>query len=197
MHLTLCCRQAFAAVQASIVSVLALMHAYAWAHVVTCTWNRRIHPGETASHNRHSVLSWCSPASQTNPKSPHFLCLLCTLQVHLQGMPLARRFALVPLGPPLLSYNSTSKVRGAGEPYGSCIRACSVLHQLCQSSRRVHDSASKAPGADGRGAMLGDTDATLTSTSKARRLAQLVRVLWSSRYLWPVTSTRPYPRRPC
>jgi len=29
--------------------------------------------------------------------------------VHLQGMPLARRFALVPLGPPLLSYSSASR----------------------------------------------------------------------------------------
>eukprot|EP00878_Enallax_costatus_P043003 GHUV01050569.1.p1 GENE.GHUV01050569.1~~GHUV01050569.1.p1 ORF type:complete len:113 (-),score=30.16 GHUV01050569.1:239-577(-) len=29
--------------------------------------------------------------------------------VHLQGVPLARRFALVPLGPPLLSYSSTCK----------------------------------------------------------------------------------------
>lgn len=30
--------------------------------------------------------------------------------VHLQGMPLAKRFALVPLGPPLLQYSSTCKV---------------------------------------------------------------------------------------
>ena len=30
--------------------------------------------------------------------------------VHLQGVPLSKRFALVPLGPPLLSYSSTSKV---------------------------------------------------------------------------------------
>jgi len=30
--------------------------------------------------------------------------------VHLQGVSLARRFALVPLGPPLLSYSSTCKV---------------------------------------------------------------------------------------
>jgi len=29
--------------------------------------------------------------------------------VHLQGVPLAKRFALVPLGPPLLGYSSTSK----------------------------------------------------------------------------------------
>lgn len=29
--------------------------------------------------------------------------------VHLQGVPLSKRFALVPLGPPLLSYSSTSK----------------------------------------------------------------------------------------
>jgi hypothetical protein len=28
----------------------------------------------------------------------------------MQGVPLARRFALVPLGPPLLSYSSTAKV---------------------------------------------------------------------------------------
>jgi histone-lysine N-methyltransferase SETD3 len=31
----------------------------------------------------------------------HVLCM--------QGVPLAKRFALVPLGPPLLSYSSTSK----------------------------------------------------------------------------------------
>ena len=31
--------------------------------------------------------------------------------VHLQGVPLSKRFALVPLGPPLLSYSSTCKVR--------------------------------------------------------------------------------------
>lgn len=30
--------------------------------------------------------------------------------VHLQDVPLSKRFALVPLGPPLLSYSSTSKV---------------------------------------------------------------------------------------
>ncbi|GLC60161.1 hypothetical protein PLESTB_001580500 [Pleodorina starrii] len=29
--------------------------------------------------------------------------------VHLQGVPIAKRFALVPLGPPLLAYSSTSK----------------------------------------------------------------------------------------
>lgn len=31
--------------------------------------------------------------------------------VHLQDVTLSKRFALVPLGPPLLSYSSTSKVR--------------------------------------------------------------------------------------
>lgn len=30
--------------------------------------------------------------------------------VHLQNVPLSRRFALVPLGPPLLTYSSESKV---------------------------------------------------------------------------------------
>ena len=29
--------------------------------------------------------------------------------VHLQGVPLSKRFALVPLGPPLLTYSSTCK----------------------------------------------------------------------------------------
>ncbi len=33
--------------------------------------------------------------------------------VHLQGVSLAKRFALVPLGPPLLSYASTAKARAA------------------------------------------------------------------------------------
>ena len=31
--------------------------------------------------------------------------------VHLQDVTLSKRFALVPLGPPLLSYSSTSKVQ--------------------------------------------------------------------------------------
>ena len=30
--------------------------------------------------------------------------------VHLQGVSVGKRFSLVPLGPPLLSYSSTSKV---------------------------------------------------------------------------------------
>jgi histone-lysine N-methyltransferase SETD3 len=37
--------------------------------------------------------------------------------VHLQGVALARRFALVPLGPPLLSYSSTAKVRAVLEAF--------------------------------------------------------------------------------
>ena len=36
--------------------------------------------------------------------------------VHLQGVPLSKRFALVPLGPPLLSYSSTCKVRKQQRP---------------------------------------------------------------------------------
>ncbi len=31
--------------------------------------------------------------------------------VHLQGVPLSKRFALIPLGPPMLAYSSTCKVR--------------------------------------------------------------------------------------
>ena len=31
--------------------------------------------------------------------------------VHLQGMPLSKRFALVPFGPPLLTYSSQAKAR--------------------------------------------------------------------------------------
>lgn len=34
--------------------------------------------------------------------------------VHLQGVPLSKRFALVPLGPPLLSYSSTCKACCSG-----------------------------------------------------------------------------------
>lgn len=32
--------------------------------------------------------------------------------VHLQGVPVSQRFALVPLGPPLLAYSPTAKVCG-------------------------------------------------------------------------------------
>lgn len=31
--------------------------------------------------------------------------------VHLQGVPVSQRFALVPLGPPLLAYSPTAKAR--------------------------------------------------------------------------------------
>lgn len=41
------------------------------------------------------------------------ICAACLCCCHQQGVPLARRFALVPLGPPLLSYSSTAKVRRA------------------------------------------------------------------------------------
>ncbi len=37
--------------------------------------------------------------------------------VHLQDVTLSKRFALVPLGPPLLSYSSTSKVQGSNPPF--------------------------------------------------------------------------------
>ena len=37
--------------------------------------------------------------------------------VHLQGVPLSRRFALVPLGPPLLSYSPTAKVGRAASAF--------------------------------------------------------------------------------
>jgi hypothetical protein len=30
--------------------------------------------------------------------------------VHMQGVPVSQRFALVPLGPPLLTYSPTAKV---------------------------------------------------------------------------------------
>ena len=30
--------------------------------------------------------------------------------VHIQGVPVSQRFALVPLGPPLLTYSPTAKV---------------------------------------------------------------------------------------
>jgi len=36
--------------------------------------------------------------------------------VHLQDVTLSKRFALVPLGPPLLSYSSTSKVPASHPP---------------------------------------------------------------------------------
>lgn len=42
--------------------------------------------------------------------------------VHLQGVNLARRFALVPLGPPLLSYSSTCKVGGREGGMGASTR---------------------------------------------------------------------------
>uniref|UniRef100_A0A383VYM3 Rubisco LSMT substrate-binding domain-containing protein n=1 Tax=Tetradesmus obliquus TaxID=3088 RepID=A0A383VYM3_TETOB len=41
--------------------------------------------------------------------------------VHLQGVALARRFALVPLGPPLLSYSSTAKATFKYNPENKCV----------------------------------------------------------------------------
>ena len=46
--------------------------------------------------------------------------------VHLQGVPLSKRFALVPLGPPLLTYSSTCK---------ACAWECC---SDCTLRRRVH-----------------------------------------------------------
>ena len=43
--------------------------------------------------------------------------------VHLQDVTLSKRFAMVPLGPPLLSYSSTSKV-------SLCPRWLSLLHLI-------------------------------------------------------------------
>jgi len=40
--------------------------------------------------------------------------------VHLQDVTLSKRFALVPLGPPLLSYSSTSKVLASHPPFCFC-----------------------------------------------------------------------------
>lgn len=53
--------------------------------------------------------------------------------VHLQGVPLARRFALVPLGPPLLSYSSTCKV--THQSMQPAPGTCSALdpHSKCTS----------------------------------------------------------------
>eukprot|EP00884_Botryococcus_braunii_P019622 jgi/Botrbrau1/6343/Bobra.0098s0002.1 len=42
--------------------------------------------------------------------------------VHLQGVPLCKRFALVPLGPPLLSYSSTAKALLQYDPESQEVR---------------------------------------------------------------------------
>ncbi|KAG2424087.1 hypothetical protein HXX76_014763 [Chlamydomonas incerta] len=42
--------------------------------------------------------------------------------VHLQGVPIAKRFALVPLGPPLMAYSSTSKSMITYDPDSRSIR---------------------------------------------------------------------------
>eukprot|EP00879_Flechtneria_rotunda_P016734 GHRR01017515.1.p1 GENE.GHRR01017515.1~~GHRR01017515.1.p1 ORF type:complete len:363 (+),score=117.95 GHRR01017515.1:222-1310(+) len=78
--------------------------------------------------------------------------------VHLQGVPPARRFALVPMGPPLLPYSSTCKVGANGLP-DSCVHVESprclytgtdsmVEHNLlCQvvPSRLVSNTHSRQP----------------------------------------------------
>lgn len=43
------------------------------------------------------------------PTPAQAFCAVQSSVVHLQGVPLGRRFALVPLGPPLLTYSSTAK----------------------------------------------------------------------------------------
>lgn len=49
----------------------------------------------------------------------------------MQGVPLARRFALVPLGPPLLSYSSTAKVsRRAFLTQGICVGQTECVNPL-------------------------------------------------------------------
>ena len=51
--------------------------------------------------------------------------------VHLQGVPLSKRFALVPLGPPLLTYSSTCKACA----WECCSRT--AAHVLHLGSKRV------------------------------------------------------------
>jgi len=48
--------------------------------------------------------------------------------VHLQDVTLSKRFALVPLGPPLLSYSSTSKVPASHPPF--CFVLRKIFHVL-------------------------------------------------------------------
>jgi hypothetical protein len=82
----------------------------------------------------------------------HYLVLI-VLPMHVQGVPLARRFALVPLGPPLLSYSSTAKVSrslsllsegvgatkcvasgwegGSDDDFASCDTFCVAVCPLC------------------------------------------------------------------
>ena len=54
--------------------------------------------------------------------------------VHLQDVTLSKRFALVPLGPPLLSYSSTSKVPGSHPPV--CSLCDSLSHVFCLTASR-------------------------------------------------------------
>ena len=49
-------------------------------------------------------------------------CAVQSCVVHLQGVPLSKRFALVPLGPPLLTYSSTAKAMLRYDPAAHEVR---------------------------------------------------------------------------
>lgn len=87
-------------------------------------------------------------------------CLRCCLQafaavqssvVHLQGVPVSQRFALVPLGPPLLTYSPTAKVglRGIARRMhyhslqGSSQLGMYMVHE--QHAFKLHNLGSGAP----------------------------------------------------
>jgi hypothetical protein len=49
--------------------------------------------------------------------------------VHLQGVPVSQRFALVPLGPPLLTYSPTAKVWTMVEIHGPLAHPFGIMKQ--------------------------------------------------------------------
>ncbi len=74
-------------------------------------------------HTHHTTMAnnhWsCISCQHPSPPLPVLLQAFAAVQascVHLQGVPYARRFALVPMGPPLLTYSSTCKAILAYNP---------------------------------------------------------------------------------
>ena len=66
-------------------------------HVLGTEYNYAPNPAPSPQHPPAPTHTCCPPpAPHTAPPPP-------------QGVPIAKRFALVPLGPPLMAYSSTSK----------------------------------------------------------------------------------------
>jgi len=73
---------------------------------------------------RQNVRRGCAASDRGCGRGRQAFAAVQASVVHLQGVPLSKRFALVPLGPPLLPYSSTCKARAAPAVCYGRVRSC-------------------------------------------------------------------------